>query len=184
MDTSEDIDINSYNLTTYNANEYYYKLLYNYIISPLLLLSIAFEDRGVLPLPHVVVRILVAWSYPYSEWNSKPISDTITKLRWTIRNLVIGKDYMVDITQDLATLTQNMLNFFRQYYEAVECMRKLNSTSFCTPSANWRIRLDYTRFFIHALRLRQFYNTFISNSNQSSSSNPILNEDFMNQEWI
>ena len=45
-----------------------------------------------------------------------------------------------------------------------------------------KLRLDYTRFFVRALRLRQFRDTVISNSNQASSSNPILNEEFINQE--
>jgi len=42
-----------------------------------------------------------------------------------------------------------------------------------------RIRLDYTRFFVHALRSRQFCDTLISNSNEVSSSNPTPIEDFM-----
>jgi len=49
-----------------------------------------------------------------------------------------------------------------------------------TPYADWCIRFDYTRFFVRALRLRQFRDTLISDSNQASSSNPIINEEFMN----
>ena len=69
-------------------------------------------------------------------------------------------------------------------FRELECMRKINSTPFFTPYANWRIRLDYTRFLVRALRLRQFRDTLTSNSNQASSSNSIPIEDFMNQEWI
>ena len=35
-------------------------------------------------------------------------------------------------------------------HRAIECMRELHSTSFFTPSAHWRIRLDHTSFSVLA----------------------------------
>ena len=67
-------------------------------------------------------------------------------------------------------------------HSQIWCVRKIIYTPFFTPYVNWRICLDFTQFSTHALRLRQFRDTLISNSNQASSSNPILNEEFMNQE--
>ena len=63
----------------------------------------------------------------------------------------------------------------------LECMRKINPTRFYVMP-HWRIRLDFTRLVLHALRLRLFRDTLISNSSEAISSNPIHIEVFLYQE--
>ena len=76
-----------------------------------------------------------------------------------------GKPYIrFYITICMVTRFWNRNNWFFGPGSRLECMRKINSTPFFTPYANWRIRLDHTRFLVRALRLRQFTDTLASNS--------------------
>jgi hypothetical protein len=83
IDTIEEIDTNPYLLTTYNVNDY---VLRRYPSSKI---------RG--GYPH---KYGSWWRGPYLIVSVIPkhVSDSFMKPRYTIRNLVTGKEYMVDVT--------------------------------------------------------------------------------------
>ena len=77
VDTIEEIDINPYLLTTYHVNDY---VLRRYPTSKVGVIRI---NTG----PYLIVSVI-----------PKPVSESFTKPRYTIRNLVTGKEDMVDVT--------------------------------------------------------------------------------------
>ena len=83
IDTIAEIDINPYVPTTYQVNDY---VLRRYPPTKL--------GGGN---PH---KYGSWWRGPYQVMSivQKPVSDAQTKPRYTIRNLVTGKEYMVDVT--------------------------------------------------------------------------------------